>query len=171
MGKKIKKIDHRNRDDLAGEAPFGDACQVVCFFLFLLVWIADSFVLRFSTILSMFVPLYINLPVAGILFILSIYIGYTAHNIVFKEIREPPEVIKKGVFKLVRHPLYFASILIYFSCIVLTLSLITLLPWVGIVVFYNYIAAYEEKKLEQKFGEDYIQYKKQVPRWIPRFFS
>jgi protein-S-isoprenylcysteine O-methyltransferase Ste14 len=37
-----------------------------------------------------------------------------------------------------------------------------------IFIFYDFIAAYEEKLLEKKLGQDYREYKKEVPRWFPR---
>lgn len=32
-----------------------------------------------------------------------------------------------------------------------------------------YFLLLEEPILEKKFGKDYLEYKKKVPRWIPRF--
>ena len=34
-------------------------------------------------------------------------------------------------------------------------------------VQYFFIVRYEENLLVEKFGEEYVQYKKDVPRWIP----
>lgn len=51
------------------------------------------------------------------------------------------------------------------------LSTISLVLWLCIFIFYNYIATYEEKRLEQIFGQDYIDYKKKVPKWLPRLRS
>ena len=36
-----------------------------------------------------------------------------------------------------------------------------------IILFYNYIAAYEEKLLEAKIGETYIEYEKKTGKWVP----
>jgi protein-S-isoprenylcysteine O-methyltransferase Ste14 len=33
----------------------------------------------------------------------------------------------------------------------------------------TYIPLVEEPGLERRFGEDYLHYKQNVPRWIPRF--
>jgi protein-S-isoprenylcysteine O-methyltransferase Ste14 len=38
---------------------------------------------------------------------------------------------------------------------------------VVIFLFYNYIAGYEERLMETKFGEDYASYKKRTGRWVP----
>jgi len=49
-----------------------------------------------------------------------------------------------------------------------TLSVAALGVLSVILVFYNFIAAYEETKLAEEFGEAYTNYKKNVPRWIPK---
>ena len=42
--------------------------------------------------------------------------------------------------------------------------------WFVIFLLLNaiYIPLIEERDLERRFGADYIEYKKNVPRWIPR---
>ncbi len=42
--------------------------------------------------------------------------------------------------------------------------------WFGFAVLLNviYIPFVEEQGLEKRFGEDYVRYKENVPRWIPR---
>ena len=39
---------------------------------------------------------------------------------------------------------------------------------VGISLFYNFIAGYEEKLLEAKFGERYSIYKQKTGKWLPK---
>jgi len=51
------------------------------------------------------------------------------------------------------------------------MSLISLVIGVGIFIFYNYIATFEEDQLEQRFEQDYKDYKKNVPKWLPRLKS
>ena len=48
-----------------------------------------------------------------------------------------------------------------------TTSLFCLILLVAIVVFYNYIANFEEKLLEVKFGEAYVAYQKNTGKWVP----
>jgi protein-S-isoprenylcysteine O-methyltransferase Ste14 len=76
--------------------------------------------------------------------------------------------VSTGVFKYVRHPLYLASILFYLGLAVSTASLISLGLWVIICIFYNYLASYEEKLLESKFGENYRIYKGNTGKWLPK---
>ena len=48
-----------------------------------------------------------------------------------------------------------------------TLSLITLIPLIAVFIGYNYLANDEEQRLETKFGDEYLAYKKRVGKWIP----
>ena len=150
-----------------GEHPFGDTGQLIAFGLFLIVWAGDSFFLRLSTFLSAYVPLYILLAILGIMFILAIYLFRSGHAVVEHEQR-PDKVVINGAFRYVRHPLYLASILTYLGLAISTLSLISVALFLGIFIFYNYIASYEEKLLEVKFGEEYKKYKEKTGKWLPR---
>jgi protein-S-isoprenylcysteine O-methyltransferase Ste14 len=46
----------------------------------------------------------------------------------------------------------------------------SLLIWFAVFAIGNliYMPLFEEPGLERRFGEDYVRYKKHVPRWIPR---
>ena len=67
-----------------------------------------------------------------------------------------------------RHPLYLASILTYLGLAVSMVSPFSLLLFAGIFVFHNYIASYEEKLLDARFGEEYRKYKRRTGKWVPR---
>jgi protein-S-isoprenylcysteine O-methyltransferase Ste14 len=41
--------------------------------------------------------------------------------------------------------------------------------WFITIGFYYYIAEYEERILLEKFGEEYLEYMRDVPMFIPRF--
>lgn len=165
-----KREHHVNRNDLSGEHPFGDLGQIIFLIIFLIIWIFDSFVFYFSTIFSKYIPIYVKLSIAGIVFLLAGYLARSGLNIVFKEVRDPPQVINKGVFGLVRHPIYLGALLLYVGFILTTLSIISFVLLIFIFLFYNYISSYEEKNLEKKFGKEYSEYLKRVPKWIPRLF-
>lgn len=151
-----------------GEHPYGDLGQIIILLGFLLIWILDSFVFRYSTFLSPYVPIYLRLIFAGLILVLAIYLVRSGHRAVSDEVLSSPRLLTDGAFSRVRHPLYLAALLFCVFLITITLSLITLFVFVGIFIFYNYIAAYEENFLEKKFGQDYRDYRKNVPKWIPR---
>jgi len=151
-----------------GEHPLGDAGQLILFGLFLVIWILDSFILHRSTFLADKIPLVIRIIILGAAFALSFYLFRSGHVVVSGDQRGT-EVVSTGAFRYVRHPLYLGSSLIYFGLTVSTASLFCLTLLVLIALFYNYIAGYEEKLLEEKWGQDYIAYKKKTGKWIPNF--
>ena len=92
-------------------------------------------------------------------------------SIVFGEEREEPGVIRKSVFNLVRHPIYLSEMLLYLGFLMLSISLAAAAVWVVAIGFLHYISRYEERLLLARFGEDYEQYMREVPMWIPRFWK
>jgi protein-S-isoprenylcysteine O-methyltransferase Ste14 len=151
-----------------GEHPYGDLGQIIILLGFLAIWILDSFIFRYSTFLSPYVPIYVRLIFEGLILILALYLVRSGHRAISDEVFSSPCLLTDGAFSHVRHPIYLAALLFYVFLIGLTLSLISVFVFTGIVVFYNCIATYEEKFLEQKFGQKYRDYRKNVPKWIPR---
>jgi protein-S-isoprenylcysteine O-methyltransferase Ste14 len=159
---------HEHREDLAGEHPCGDNGQLILLILFLTVWVVDSFFLRFSTFAVRYVSPFIRIPVGVFLLLIAGYLAQQGMKIVFSEQRTQPVIIRKGVFNRVRHPIYLGCILFYVALVVFTLSIFATMVCAAIIVFYHYIAKYEEKLLLSKFGTEYEKYINAVPMWIPR---
>ena len=158
---------HQHRSDLTGEHAFSDMGQLIFLVVFLIVWIADSFVFKYSTFLTQYVSNYIRVPIALIVLVISGLLAWTGLKIVFRETRKEPQVITTGVFSIVRHPIYLGSILLYLGFILLSLSLLSVLIWFIIIIFYYIISRHEEKLLTQRFGSVYEEYKKKVPMLFP----
>ncbi len=152
--------------DNKGEHPLGDAGQLVFLVLFLAVWIGDSSVLRFSTFPAEYVPLWIRLVPAACSFAVSLFLVRSGHGVVQGDER-PNEVVSSGAFRYVRHPLYLGCILFYVGLAISTLSLLSLALVAVIAFFYNYLAAYEERLLREKFGQAYRDYMIRTGRWVP----
>jgi protein-S-isoprenylcysteine O-methyltransferase Ste14 len=79
------------------------------------------------------------------------------------------KLVIRGLYRYVRNPMIMGvmSVLIGESIVFWSRSI---LEWTGIFFLINtiYFIIYEEPDLEQKFGEEYRKYKKNVGRWIPR---
>ncbi len=158
---------YEDRHDLSGEYKYGDIGQIIFLALFTVLWGIDSFYLRFSTFLSEYIPIYVSAPIGGLILLFSSFLAYKGLRQIFGEVRDPPEVIKTGVFKYTRHPVYFGTILLYLGLTVITLSLASLGLLVIIVIFYDFIASHEEKLLTEQFEEEFEKYKEDVPKWVP----
>ncbi|MCZ2115828.1 MAG: isoprenylcysteine carboxylmethyltransferase family protein [Anaerolineae bacterium] len=79
---------------------------------------------------------------------------------------EPPSrFIDTGTYKVVRHPLYFFSLLILWANPVMSWLAFIASGWATI---YFIVGSYlEERRLLAKFGDPYRRYQAQVPRFIP----
>ena len=163
---RIKK--HPGRPDLVGEHPLGDVLQVILIVIFLVVWIADSFIWHFSDFPGREASIMLRIIAGTALAIPAWILVRGGLRTVFGIPGEKPEVFRTGAFSLVRHPIYLGSILFQLSLVVFTLSLASAGLWLIITGFYYYISRYEEKALTEQFGEEYEQYKKDVPMLFPR---
>jgi protein-S-isoprenylcysteine O-methyltransferase Ste14 len=150
-----------------GEHPLGDVGQIILFVLFLSVWVGDSFFLKLSTFPADRVPLLLRLVLAGVTLVAAVMLVKAVHSVI-EHGGAPKRLVTTGAFSHVRHPLYLGCILFYLGLVLSTLSIASLLLFAVIAVFYNYIAAYEERLLEQRFGEAYRRYGERSGRWIPR---
>jgi len=149
-----------------GEHPFGDSGQLILLVLFLLIWVVDSFLLKISTFLADDISLYIRLVILGIILLCSVYLIRSGHAVVSHG-QHPSGMVSTGAFQYVRHPLYLGSIMFYLGLAVSTASLFSLMLVVVIFLFYNYIASYEKKIMEEQFDEEYRGYKKRTGKWVP----
>jgi protein-S-isoprenylcysteine O-methyltransferase Ste14 len=84
---------------------------------------------------------------------------------------EPPQrLVVRGIYCHVRNPMISGVLCVLLGESVLTAS-VPLLRWFLIFAIINaiYIPLLEEPALVRRFGEDYLVYKRNVPRWIPRW--
>ena len=76
-------------------------------------------------------------------------------------------IVSEGPFRFTRNPLYLSMTLIYcgISALANALPAALLLPAV-LYLMRRGVIEREERYLERKFGDDYLQYKARTPRWI-----
>ena len=160
-----KKSQQRN--DLTGEHRFSDRGQIIFACLFAAIWVSDSFFLNYSTFPTQYMLLSVRIPVGIILLALAAYLAGKGLSIVFGDKTHKPSIIQKSVFGVVRHPVYLAEIILYLGLLVLNMSLAALGVWIAEIIFLHHISRYEENLLVERFGEEYKQYMRRVPMWIP----
>jgi len=79
------------------------------------------------------------------------------------------KLIKEGIYSIIRHPLYLSELCIIMGNFLISgvLSLLLLfLIWIFIL---PRLLRWEEERLIQRFGEEYIEYKREVGGIIPKF--
>ncbi|MDA8171243.1 MAG: isoprenylcysteine carboxylmethyltransferase family protein [Nitrospiraceae bacterium] len=92
----------------------------------------------------------------------------------FKGVRELPgdaegisqRLVIRGLYGVIRHPLYTAGILIFTFVPIVTRNWLTVSALADLYFIYG--ALIEERRLLKRFGQDYRDYMKKVPRFIPR---
>ena len=82
--------------------------------------------------------------------------------------RKQETLMVKGIYKYLRHPQYVGFLLITFGLNVMWLTIITLVMWPILLVLYWRLAKMEDRDMEEKFGEEFLEYKRKVPGFIPR---
>lgn len=80
------------------------------------------------------------------------------------------KLVKTGPYAMVRNPLYIGNIVIATGLSILS-ELIWVIPLVILYLFtlYHLVALCEEKKLTERWENDFLAYMDEVPRWIPKF--
>lgn len=162
-----KKEGRRHWDELTGEHGLGDVGQLFFAFLFGVVWVGDTFFLKYTTFLNQYIPFIIRVVPGAIFLFLSGYLAQTGLAIVFGKGRKNTGVIRERVFSIVRHPIYLGEILFYLGLLMISMSLAATLVWLLTIGFLHYISRHEERLLLARFGKDYAQYMRHVPMWIP----
>ena len=91
----------------------------------------------------------------------------------FTKMENPMNLQKKlvisGYYSYVRNPMYVGVFLIISGIFIIYINYLILIYGMLLLLFINtFIMKYEEPKLTQTFGEQYLEYCKNVHRWIPR---
>ena len=81
----------------------------------------------------------------------------------------PQKLVVRGVYRHVRNPMITGALSILLGEAIFFGSW-RLFYWLGFFFLVNmiYIPLSEEPGLVRRFGDDYLHYKQNVPRWIPR---
>ncbi|MBI4285388.1 MAG: isoprenylcysteine carboxylmethyltransferase family protein [Chloroflexi bacterium] len=77
------------------------------------------------------------------------------------------DLVTSGLYKRVRHPQYSALILITIGMLIQWPTVITLAMWPILMFMYYRLAQKEERQMEARFNDKYLEYKRQVPMFLP----
>jgi len=158
----VKRHDGHER-----EIPNAHIYHTILPIIFMITWILDSQIFQVSIILNNFVPLIIRFFLFILILIIALIFIMLSHQALFKNHQPPNSVITTGILGYTRNPMYFGIILIYLAFICLSISLISVGIFVLVFLVYNKMVNFEEKLLENMFGDKYLDYKNKVPKWFP----
>jgi protein-S-isoprenylcysteine O-methyltransferase Ste14 len=131
------------------------------------VGILANFIWLIAMIYSIFLPLktnsilfYIGLLVFAIGLIILIRATYDFIT------TKPNQIIKTGVYKISRHPMYLATFLIVLSVSIVSLSWLFLVLSIIMMFFFHREALIEEEYCQKIFSEEYKDYIQHTSRWV-----
>lgn len=80
------------------------------------------------------------------------------------------KLVKHGIYRHIRHPIYLGAILLNLGSILLFSSLLGFLVMMGYIPFVLYRIRIEEKILIEKFGKEYRDYMNKTKKIIPLIY-
>jgi len=81
-------------------------------------------------------------------------------------LRENCQLVTTGIYKYIRHPMYLSVIIMMFSIVLATPTLIEILLFVTLIIVLT-LKAIKEESLWSKHDKDYIDYHKKTKLFIP----
>ncbi len=83
---------------------------------------------------------------------------------------DPPRtLVARGLYRYVRNPMYVGVLTVLFGETLFFRSGALAVAALGIAIFFNlFVMRVEEPILARQFGASYDEYRRAVPRWIPR---
>ena len=76
-----------------------------------------------------------------------------------------------GLLRYVRHPIYTGTFLFIWGLFIEEASIRNLIMAVCVTVYVRIGIVFEERKLIAEFGENYLEYRRQVPMLFPNFYN
>lgn len=82
----------------------------------------------------------------------------------------PPALVVNGLYRIVRNPMHLGWTIVLLGLAILMQSFTLLVIFIPLFLLVHiiYLKFVEEKELEKKFGQAYLDYKKRVPMFIPK---
>ncbi len=82
---------------------------------------------------------------------------------------EGQELVTSGIYSKIRHPFYASILILFLGVAVIALNVYALLFYILFIIAVIIRIKKEEKKLIDKFGDEYKVYREEVPMLLPKF--
>jgi protein-S-isoprenylcysteine O-methyltransferase Ste14 len=145
----------------------------VVIMVFLAPWLDKTWGLRLSIPLPFRLPLGIVLLVIGVPMVLWTITRLLKTKGTPIPFNPPPALVVNGLYAVVRNPMHlgWTILLIGLAILMQSFTLLAIFIPLFIAVHIVYLKFVEEKELEKKFGQAYLDYKQRVPMFIPRLWK
>lgn len=143
----------------------GIVVWIAAFMLLVIAWVISWYITRPDAIRALWYVGWVVWIAGAVLIILPlfmIYVGSRAKG--GKGWFDAVTVVDRGIYSVIRHPLYLGWLLMYVVVILFGQHWIILLMAVTGMVCVYLISLQEEQRLVERLGEDYTQYLQNVPR-------
>lgn len=108
----------------------------------------------------------------GITFALGLALRIWAQMHIHYRLKTKKILTTTGPYAYVRNPLYIANTIILAAiCLFSELFWFVPIQILYCAIVYSFVVRFEEDHLTQKYGSAYLDYAKQVPRWLPKLRS
>ncbi|MBD3228328.1 MAG: DUF1295 domain-containing protein [Candidatus Lokiarchaeota archaeon] len=128
------------------------------------------FIIPFFDFILPLIHIIISIP----FIVLAIYLGIKGvidTSLKTAETHRPEKVVTTGLYNYLRHPQYLGGLLAHIGISFIMSALYSILSTPFIIIYIYLLAWKEEKELVKEFPEEYLDYKKKVPMFIPKFWK
>jgi protein-S-isoprenylcysteine O-methyltransferase Ste14 len=107
------------------------------------------------------------LVVAGVALLLSFNTAFSRRGTAVEPWKPTTAIVTTGPYRITRNPAYLGMALVYVGVALMSDALWVLAPLpVVLAVVDRGVIAREERYLERKFGQEYVDYRSRVRRWL-----
>ena len=107
------------------------------------------------------------LLVAGLALLASFNTTFQRKGTAVEPWKPTTAIVTTGPYRFTRNPAYVGMALVYVGIAVLSQALWVLVPLpVVLLIIDRGVIAREERYLERKFGQEYLEYRGRVRRWV-----
>ena len=82
----------------------------------------------------------------------------------------PEQLVTSGPYTLIRNPMYLGHVIFLVGLSLTVSSLLAALIAAGTLFRFHSATLRDERRMVQRFGQDYLEYMARVKRWIPGLF-
>lgn len=107
---------------------------------------------------------------SNILIVLGFWLLSASWEVLYKAQRQH-KVATTGSYARIRHPQYVGFVVIMFGFLLQWPTLITLVMFPILVTMYALLAKREERDSIAEFGDEYEEYRRRVPAFVPHLFG
>ena len=109
----------------------------------------------------------IALIVFGLLFIIGPALAFLRSETTIRPFHDSSKLVVSGIYRYTRNPMYVGMVIILTGVAVLLGDVSPfIMPFLFVPVLTSRVILHEEVMLEERFGDDYRDFKNSVRRWI-----